>query len=136
MATKLIAFDRDDLAVVSAHVQEASVTAADILWRQDDKRLVVGMRRLDWERVLAGEAAPGRLVSALRFDRVLSCQSRNIELDAPQAALELLGIEFHPTNPPGGMVILMFAGGAALRLEVECLECELADLVANGVGAS
>lgn len=136
MATKLIAFDRDDLAVVSAHVQEASVTAADILWRQDDKRLVVGMRRLDWERVLAGEAAPGRLASALRFDRVLSCQSRNIELDAPQAALELLGIEFHPTNPPGGMVILMFAGGAALRLEVECLECELADLVANGVGAS
>ena len=136
MATKLIAFDRDDLAVVSAHVQEASVTAADILWRQDDKRLVVGMRRLEWELVLAGEAAPGRLVSALRFDRVLSCQSRNIELDAPQAALELLGIEFHPTNPPGGMVILMFAGGAALRLEVECLECELADLVANGVGAS
>ncbi len=136
MATKLIAFDRDDLAVVSAHVQEASVTAADILWRQDDKRLVVGMRRLDWERVLAGEAAPGRLVSALRFDRVLSCQSRNIELDAPQAALELLGIEFHPTDAPGGMVILMFAGGAALRLEVECLECELADLVANGVGAS
>jgi hypothetical protein len=25
----------------------------------------------------------------------------------------------------------MFVGGAALRLEVECLECELADLVTD-----
>lgn len=136
MATKLIAFDRDDLAVVSAHVQDASVAAADILWRQDDKRLVVGMRRLDWERMLAGEAAPGRRVSALRFDRVLSCQSRNIAPDAPDAALDLLGIEFHSTHPPGGFVTLMFAGDAALRLEVECLECELADLIADDVGTS
>lgn len=131
MAARLIALDQDDLAVISAHVQEASVTAADILWRQGDKRLVVGMRRLDWEQTLNGEASPRRLVSALRFDRVLSCQSRNIDLNAPQAAFDLLGIEFYPATPPGGTAVLMFAGGAALRLEVECLECELADLVAD-----
>ena len=52
MAARLIAFDADDLAVISAHVQEASVAAADIIWRQDEKRLVVGMRRLDWEQTL------------------------------------------------------------------------------------
>ena len=131
MPARLIALDQDDLAVISAHVQEASVTAADIIWRQDDKRLVIGMRRLDWEQTLDGETSPRRLVAALRFDRVLSCQSRNIDLNAPQAAFDLLGIEFHPATPPGGTAVLMFADGAALRLEVECLECELADLVAD-----
>lgn len=133
MPARLIALDQDDLAVISAHVQEASVTAADILWRQGDKRLIVGMRRLDWEQTLTGETTPCRLVSALRFDRVLSCQSRNIDLNAPHAAFDLLGIEFYPATPPSGTAVLMFAGGAALRLEVECLECELADLVADGV---
>ena len=39
---KLIALDADDLAVISAHVQDARVQASDIVWRQDEKRLVVG----------------------------------------------------------------------------------------------
>ncbi len=77
---KLIALDADDLAVISAHVQDARVQAADIIWRQDEKRLVIGMNRLDWEQTLAGETAPRRLVAALRFDRVLACKSRNIDL--------------------------------------------------------
>ena len=125
---KLIALDADDLAVISAHVQEARVQASDIVWRQGEKRLVVGMLRLDWEQTMAGETAPRRLIAALRFDRVLSCKSRNIDLDAPQAALELVGIEFHPGEAPGGSALLLFAQGGALRLDVECLECELTDL--------
>ncbi len=133
---KLIALDADDLAVISAHVQDASVQAGDIIWRQAEKRLVVGMNRVDWEQTLAGEAAPRRLVSALRFDRVLSCKSRNIDLEAPETALELLGIEFHPGEAPSGSAVLMFSGGRALRLDVECLECELADLGADDLGTS
>jgi Protein of unknown function (DUF2948) len=109
---KLIALDADDLAVVSAHVQEAHVQAADIIWRQSEKRLVVGMNRLDWEQTMAGEATPRRLISALRFDRVLSCKSRNIDLEAPpEPALELLGIEFHPAEAP--VVASSFRSAAA-----------------------
>ena len=136
MATqlKLIALDADDLAVISAHVQDARVQTADIIWRQGEKRLVVGMKRLDWEQTPAGAATPSRLVSALRFDRVLSCQSRSIDLEAPETALELLGIEFHPGEAPGGSAVLMFSQGGALRLDVECLECELSDLGADGLG--
>ena len=133
---KLIALDADDLAVISAHVQDARVQTGDIIWRQGEKRLVVGMNRLDWEQTLAGETAPRRLISALRFDRVLSCKSRNIDLETPEAALELLGIEFHPAEPPGGSAVLMFSQGGALRLDVECLECELADLGADDLGTS
>jgi hypothetical protein len=132
---KLIALDADDLAVISAHVQDAIVQTGDIIWRQAEKRLVVGMNRLDWEQTLGGETEPRRLIAALRFDRVLSCKSRNIDLDAPQTALELLGIVFHPSEPPGGSAVLMFSRGGALRLDVECLECELADLGPDDLGA-
>jgi hypothetical protein len=133
---KLIALDADDLAVISAHVQDARVQTSDIIWRQGEKRLVAGINRPDWEQTLSGEAAPRRLVAALRFDRVLSCKSRNIDLAAPETALELLGIEFHPTEAPGGSVVLLFSHGGALRLDVECLECELADLGADDLGTS
>ena len=131
---KLIALDADDLAVISAHVQDARVQTRDIIWRQGEKRLVVGMNRLDWEQTAGGETAARRVVSALRFDRVLSCKSRNIDLEAPETALELLGIEFHPGEAPSGSAVLTFSQGEALRLDVECLECELADLGTDDLG--
>ena len=132
---KLIALDADDLAVISAHVQDARVQTSDIVWRQGEKRLVVGMSRLDWEQTLAGETSPRRLIAALRFDRVLACKSRNIDLEAAPSALELLGIEFYPAEAPGGSAVLLFAQGGALRLDVECLECELTDLGTDDLGA-
>ena len=132
---KLIALDADDLAVISAHVQDARVQADDIIWRQAEKRLVIGMNRLDWEQTLAGRTEPRRLIAALRFDRVLACKSRNIDLDSPDTALELLGIEFHPGDAPSGSAVLLFGHGGALRLDVECLECELTDLGPDDLGA-
>ncbi|MBR0969150.1 MULTISPECIES: DUF2948 family protein [Bradyrhizobium] len=136
---KLIALDADDLAVISAHVQDARVETGDIIWRQSEKRLVVGMSRLDWEQTLDGDAAPRRLVAALRFDRVLACKSRNIDLAAPDNVLDLVGIEFHPQDgrdeEPSGSALLLFAQGGAIRLDVECLECELTDLGGDELGA-
>ncbi|SFO50687.1 Protein of unknown function [Bradyrhizobium sp. Ghvi] len=135
---KLIALDADDLAVISTHVQDARIQPSDIIWRQGEKRLVVGMSRLDWEQTLEGEAEPRRLVAALRFDRVLACKSRNIDLGAPDKILDLVGIEFHPQGgrdeEPGGSALLLFAHGGAIRLDVECLECQLTDLGTDELG--
>ena len=133
---RLIALDADDLSVISAHVQDARVRASDIVWRQDEKRLVVGLDRLDWEQTLSGGTAPRRMIAALRFDRVLACKSRNIDLQAPETSLDLLGIEFHAGEAPGGSAVLLFSQGGALRLDVECLECELTDLGADDLGTS
>jgi Protein of unknown function (DUF2948) len=133
---KLIALDADDLAIVSAHVQDARVQTCDIIWRQAEKRLVVGMNRLDWEQTLTGETTPRRLVSALRFDRVLACKARNIDLKSPETVLDLIGIEFHEEDAPGGSALLLFAQGGALRLDVECLECELTDLGPDDLGTA
>ncbi|MFT4119052.1 DUF2948 family protein [Bradyrhizobium sp.] len=137
---KMIALDADDLAVISTHVQDARVQASDIIWRQGEKRLVVGMSRLDWEQTLEGRTEPRRRVAALRFDRVLACKARNIDLAVPDKVLDLVGIEFHPQDgrdeEPGGSALLLFADGAAVRLDVECLECELTDLGADELGTA
>lgn len=127
-ALKLIALDRDDIEVVSAHLQDAVVRAADIHWRPGERRLVVGLDRFDWEA--AGGAAPQyrRRRAALRFERVRACQCREVDAARKDGALNLLAVSFDESDAPGGRVILTFSGGAALRLEVECLEAELVDL--------
>jgi hypothetical protein len=42
--------------------------------------------------------------------------------------LELLAVSFEATDAPAGHVVLHFAGGAMLRIAVECIEARLADL--------
>jgi hypothetical protein len=126
---KLIAFDRDDLEVVSTHLQDATIKVADVVWRPEEKRCVFGLNRFDWEHTVHG-AVPEykRRRTALRFDRVTSCKCRNLSPVEKEAVLNLLAVEFAETEAPGGVVTLHFSGGGALRLEVECLECELVDL--------
>lgn len=125
---KFIALDIDDLEVVSTHVQDALVRVADVLWRPQENRLVVALNRFDWSGALEGQADYHRCRSALRFDRVVSCKCRNMDPAGREAVLNLLAVEFAPTDTPSGVVTLTFSGGGVLRLEVECLECELADL--------
>jgi len=124
---KLIALDQEDLAVVSTHVQDSTVKVADIIWQRPDKRLVIALNRFDWEGAQAGPSYQRRR-SALRFERVNAFKCRSLQPADREAILNLLAVEFLEDDPPGGVVLLTFSGGAALRLEVECLEVELADL--------
>ena len=48
--------------------------------------------------------------------------------DSWQQMLALLAITFEAAEDPSGVVMLHFAGGAAVRLDVECIEAELRDL--------
>jgi hypothetical protein len=128
---KLVALDRDDIEVVSAHLQDAVVKVADIRWLPAERRVVVGLNRFDWEAANGGSPEFRRRRAALRFERVSSCKCRNCtncSEDAKDRVLNLLAVSFEETDQPAGVVTLMFSGGAALRLEVECLEAELADL--------
>ncbi len=125
---RLIALDGDDIEVVSAHLQDAIIKAADIHWRPSERRVVVGLNRFDWPSAIGPEADFRRRRAALRFERVQACQCRNLDAVVKDQVLNLLAVEFLSTDQPGGIVTLTFSGGAALRLEVECLEAELADL--------
>ena len=129
---RLIALDRDDIEVVSAHVQDALVRVADIFWQPREHRFVMGLSRFDW--IAAADARPvgksdyRRCRTALRFERVLGCKCRDLDQANKNAQLNLLAVEFEAQDAPAGIVTLTFSGGGVIRLEVECLEAELADL--------
>ncbi len=125
---KFIALDKDDLEVVSAHLQDAVVKVADVIWRPQEKRMVIAVNRFDWPAAIEGEPQFRRCRAALRFERVSGCKCRNVDPAGKDAILNLLAVEFSETDSPAGIVTLTFSGGGMLRLEVECLECELADL--------
>ena len=132
---KLVAIDKDDIEVVSAHVQDALVKVADIFWRPREHRFVMALNRFDWMNAAdAGGPEDGRSPdyrrcrTALRFERVIACKCRGLDQTNKDAQLNLLAVEFVERDPPAGTVTLTFSGGGAIRLEVECLEAELADL--------
>jgi Protein of unknown function (DUF2948) len=125
---KLVALDSDDVAIVSAHLQDASIKSADIRWRPFEKRLVIGLDRFDWEAANGTAPEFRRCRAVLRFERVLACKCRNLDAAGKDATLNLLAVAFAESDAPAGTVTLMFSGGMALRLDVECLEAELADL--------
>jgi hypothetical protein len=132
---KLVALDKDDIAVISAHVQDALVKVADVFWQPRDRRFVMALNRFDWiDAVDAGSLKDGRSAdyrrcrTALRFDRVNGCKCRGLDQFDRNAVLNLLAVEFAEDDAPAGVITLTFSGGGAIRLEVECLEAELVDL--------
>ena len=132
---KLVALDKDDIEVVSAHVQDALVKVADIFWQPHEHRFVMALNRFDWMNAVdvngvkdRNSADYRRCRTALRFERVSACKCRNLSQSNKGALLNLLAVEFAERNPPAGVVTLTFSGGGAIRLDVECLEAELADL--------
>jgi len=130
---KLIAFDVDDLAVLSAHLQDALVRVGDLAWLPAERRFAAVGNRFDWADALkqgtSNASAPYlRRQAGLRFERVRGAQLLGIDVRRKDAILSLLAIAFEPSEPPAGFVTLRFADGAGIRLQVECIEAELKDL--------
>ncbi|MCV6575075.1 MAG: DUF2948 family protein [Cohaesibacter sp.] len=132
---RLAALDAEDLAILSSHSQDAVIKVGDISWLRSENRLIIAMHRFAWEQALAqkkGLFAPKptyeRRQSVLHFDQVSSVQARNIKMQAQDAVLNLLAIAFEQEGDgPNGVVRLIFAGDAELRLQVECIESQLTD---------
>jgi hypothetical protein len=126
---KLVAFDEEDLAVISACVQDAVLKVGDLVYLPKERRFALGMNRFIWEKAADGSRKDyERRRAALTFDRVLSVKTSNIRRDRPDAVLELLACSFEATDAPAGVITIVFAGGCAVRLEVEVIETRLADL--------
>ena len=129
---KLIALDADDLAVISAHMQDAVLTVADLAYLPAEKRFAAVGNRFDWAEALK-DGKPGgrgyaRRQAALRFERVLGAKVLDIDMRRKDRVLSLLALSFEPGDPPAGRVILHFSDGGAIGLDVECIEAELTDL--------
>lgn len=128
---KLIALDAEDLNILSAHLQDGVLKVADMAFLPRERRFAAILNRFDWAAALPSGKARGRRQrrrSALRFERVGSAALLGIDIKARDRVLSLLAIDFQSTTFPAGIVTLHFSGGAAIRLEVECIEAELRDL--------
>ncbi len=127
---KLIALDEVDLEVISSHLQDAVVRVGDMAYVPSKKRFAALLNRFDWERAESGNGRKDyrRRRTALRFERVLEAKHKGIEPATEHKVLALLAIVFEPDEAPSGFVTLTFAGGASIKLKVECIEAELTDL--------
>jgi hypothetical protein len=121
----LAAEDTEDLEIISARLQDAVARVKDLVWLPKSRRFACIFNRFKWEtnRNL-------RVRSRLYFDSVRAVQSQGLRRDAPDAVMALLAIRFTPNGPedPTGTIELLFAGGAAIRLDVECVEAGLTDV--------
>jgi hypothetical protein len=120
---RLLAQDPDDLAVISAALQDAVAKVGDIDYEPKARRLTLAVNRYCWEC-----GGGQRVRSGLQLGGVLKVETRKIRRNAPSAVLEFLAMTFEPGEAPGGVVTLSCAGGGDLRVTVECVEAVLADL--------
>ena len=120
---KLLAFDAEDLAVLSAHLQDMTVQAGDLAWLPADRAFALAGERFDWVGVDKGRCE--RVLCGLHFDGVSRVRKQALE---GRDELNLLSMTFEETDAPAGAVTLVFSGGATVRLDVECLDLQMRDL--------
>jgi hypothetical protein len=145
---KLSARDAEDLAVISACVQDALVPIGEMTYLPAEQAFLLALNRFRWDRIDPNAPEPPvvssrgsgppkdavfwepsdrgpayeRVMSGLRFEHVTSVQTRGIDLRKRERILELLTIHAEP-----GAAILVFAGDATIRLEITELRCFLED---------
>lgn len=125
---KLAALDAEDLAVLSAHCQDAVVRMSDMTVLRKERRFVAVVNRFAWEAGGTRGASDERRRSALAFARVRAVKAKGLEKKAGDRVLSLLALTFEPGEAPGGSIDLVFSGGATVRLDVEVIEASLTDL--------
>jgi hypothetical protein len=127
---KLIALDGEDLAIVSANCQDAILKVGDIRYFPAERKFAMAMNRFVWGNEAHEKKSPERRQSVLHFSRVLDVKSTGIDRNNADQILSLLAVTFEPGNAPSGTIDLVFSGRAAMRLDVECVEAQLADMAA------
>lgn len=137
---KIIARDAEDLAVVSACLQDSLIPLNEMRYLPQERRFIMVANRFRWERAAQGleELAAGKDASfasdedfgslqrtnaGICIDRVLSVRSRNIDRSRPDDFLSLLSVQLD-----GNKLFFLFAGGGTIQVEVEGLALYLSDL--------
>ncbi len=124
---KLLALDDEDLAIISAHLQDAVVKSCDMGFLPRSQRFAMVLNRFDWDqKVMTDETVRRR--AGLHFERVQAVKVRGMEAAQREGVLNLLAVTFVPDDLPSGHVVLTFSGGAEIRLDVECIEASFSDL--------
>ncbi|MCF3641878.1 DUF2948 family protein [Rhizobium sp. TRM95111] len=125
---KLMALDADDLAVISAHVQDAVCKIADLSFDARHGVFSLAVNRFVWEKADRRGKGFERRRSVIAFKRVNAVRSIGIDRKDRDGVLALLALRFAPKGEgPDGTVEIVMAGDAGIALDVECVESQLAD---------
>ena len=129
---RLRAEDADDLAIISAMVQDALISVKDLTYDRAAKRFTLVANRFRWEAkppasngAAEGDPAFERTLCAVTFDAVDSAAYRGFRRRDDDLILSLLAIR------PGDerkTIDLEFSGGATLRLGVSAIKAYATDL--------
>jgi Protein of unknown function (DUF2948) len=137
---KLRAEDGDDLKVIAACLQDALIPLSDIHYIDGERRLVMVANRFRWENCPDLPEAPSghgdgidcanyeRVNCGILFDNIGAVRRRGLDQRDRGRILELLTMDVE-TGENGSMaVVMLFAGGAAIRLEGTNIKCRISDI--------
>lgn len=128
---RLLARAEEDLPVLSALLQDAVLTCADMRFDAPRRRFAALVNRFRWEGT--GDARTHhqpveRVRSLLVAEGVTSTRSRGIDRQRGDQVLSLLSIAWMPGAEGAGRLILTLAGTGEVVLEVEALDLRLDDV--------
>lgn len=123
---RLAAHDREDLAVISALLQDAVARLGEFAYIVAQRRFAAVFNRYRWEDKSRG--AGQRIRTEVNFRGVLDVQTIGLTLNAKEQLVELLAIHTQDSESGGVRITLIFAGGGAIRLQAECVDCEINDI--------
>jgi hypothetical protein len=126
---RLRAADAEDLAVISACLQDALVSVRDLAYDPQARRFIFVANRFRWEAsgADAREGAPfERILCGVAFEAVDGVAYRGFHRSEEDRILSLLAIQAVP-QPTGATIELDFAGNAAIRLTAAEISCRARD---------
>jgi hypothetical protein len=129
-ALKLRAEDADDLAVISACLQDALVAVRDLAFVPEDHTFLLVANRFGWERALRpahGESGYQRTLCGVTFGAVAGVSYIGFRRSEEERILCLLAIRA-ADDGEGEAIHLTFSGGAEIRLDVARILCAAKDL--------
>lgn len=126
---KLMALDSQDLQVISSCCQDAVLKVGDLEYLAQQKQFTLSLNRFAWE-VDGKSKTSERRKSVLHFAQVKGVKISGIDRHDKEMVLSLLAILFESGDEPSGEIELVFAGDGAIKLNVECIEAQLADMPA------
>ena len=125
---KLRAADAEDLAVISAILQDSLVTIGEMAYLPDENRFVLVANRFKWEPQAGPVPGKGeRVLTGLCIDGVNAVSRRGFSPRDSDRILSLLALHVEGEGEQASLV-LNFAGGSSVRLEVRQIMCHLDDL--------
>jgi hypothetical protein len=128
---RLAAQTDEDLQVISALLQDAVGSAADVSWMPKRRRLAILLNRFRWEDVedakRAGRTAE-RVRSALLIDSALAVRALGLDPSDKDQIFAILQATFEAGEDGAGRINLTLAGDGEISADVECLDLSLIDL--------